>query len=159
MARYIELFLDPQWIGDTIVDPGYAPIVSANPFDVFRQIPAVSRYQFLLDDARYVIMGFIKGPVCRGQVALNVIEDHFWVFFSNPDEGFSDEDRRELTNEVADYLQMPSSTQTFNVLAAYGKYWEGQKAWLAWRENYFKKLYDEKGDEAYHAGAAAVEGE
>jgi hypothetical protein len=30
-------------------------------------------------------MGYIKGPVCRGQVALNVINDRFWVFFVDPD--------------------------------------------------------------------------
>ena len=30
-------------------------------------------------------MGFIKGPVCRGQVALNVIDDHFWVVFLDPE--------------------------------------------------------------------------
>jgi hypothetical protein len=30
-------------------------------------------------------MGFIKGPVCRGQVALNVITDYFWIGFINPD--------------------------------------------------------------------------
>jgi len=32
-------------------------------------------------------MTFIKGPVCRGQVALNVIDDRFWVFFLAPDAG------------------------------------------------------------------------
>ena len=39
----------------------------------------------MLDEAQFAIMGFIKGPVCRGQVALNVINDHFWVFFIDPD--------------------------------------------------------------------------
>jgi hypothetical protein len=27
---------------------------------------------------------FIKGPVCNGQIALNVINDHFWVMFLDP---------------------------------------------------------------------------
>jgi len=44
-------------------------------------LPISSRYRFLLDDARFFIEGFIKGPVCRGQVALNVIEDRFWILF------------------------------------------------------------------------------
>ena len=39
----------------------------------------------MLDEAQFTIMGFIKGPVCRGQVALNVIEDHFWVGFVAPE--------------------------------------------------------------------------
>ena len=40
-----------------------------------------SRYRFMLERAQFSIMNFIKGPVCRGQVALNEINDHFWVFF------------------------------------------------------------------------------
>ena len=43
------------------------------------------RYRFMLDDARFFVEGFIKGPVCRGQVALNVINDHFFVAFFDPD--------------------------------------------------------------------------
>ncbi len=39
----------------------------------------------MLDEAQYTIMGYIKGPVCRGQIALNAIEDQFWVFFLDPD--------------------------------------------------------------------------
>jgi hypothetical protein len=27
------------------------------------------------------ILGFIKGPVCRGQVVLDVIDDRFWIVF------------------------------------------------------------------------------
>ena len=30
-------------------------------------------------------MTFIRGPVCKGQVALNVIQDHFWALFLDPD--------------------------------------------------------------------------
>ena len=41
----------------------------------------------MLDEAEFTIMGFIKGPVCRGQMALNVIEDHFWVVFLAPSSG------------------------------------------------------------------------
>jgi hypothetical protein len=46
---------------------------------------AASRYRFMLEESRYTIMGFIKGPVCRGQVALNSIQDHFWVTFVDPE--------------------------------------------------------------------------
>jgi hypothetical protein len=58
--------------------------MSANPFEAFYQIPAKSRYQFLLDNAHYTVMTFIRGPVCRGQMALNVIHDHFWLMFQDP---------------------------------------------------------------------------
>jgi hypothetical protein len=62
-----------------------SPSGSANPFRVYAQIPPDSRYRFLLDDAEYFIRTFIRGPVCRGQVALNVIHDHFWILFRDPD--------------------------------------------------------------------------
>ena len=42
------------------------------------------RYRFLLDEAQFFIMNFIKGPVCRGQMAVDVIEDQFWVVFVDP---------------------------------------------------------------------------
>jgi hypothetical protein len=58
---------------------------SSNPFATFHAIPARSRYRFMLDEAEFTMMGFIKGPVCRGQVALDVIQDRFWVTFVNPD--------------------------------------------------------------------------
>ena len=64
--------------------PGYAIAHASNPFDSFRELPVTSRYQFMLDEAQYTIMGFIKGPVCRGQVAVDVIEDQFWVWFIAP---------------------------------------------------------------------------
>jgi len=68
---------------------GYDQKMSANPFVAFEQIPPRSRYQFLLDNAHYVIMTFIHGPVCKGQIALNVIHDHFWVMFVDPEHDLS----------------------------------------------------------------------
>lgn len=88
MARIKELFLEPEWLHKPHM-VGYDPVVSANPFTSFEQIPPRSRYQFLLDNAHYIIMTFIRGPVCRGQVALNVINDHFWILFQDPDHDLS----------------------------------------------------------------------
>ena len=65
--------------------PGYSLPKGANPFVTFEQLPMSSRYKFLLDDAQSSIMNFIKGSVCRGQVAVNVVRDQFWVFFLDPD--------------------------------------------------------------------------
>ena len=56
-----------------------------NPFITFTDLPANSRYRFMLEEAKFIIEGFIKGPVCRGQVAVDVINDHFWVFFVDPE--------------------------------------------------------------------------
>jgi len=84
LARFKELFIAPQWQQEAhLVD--YDPTISANPFVAFEQIPVKTRYQFLLDNSHYIIMTFIRGPVCRGQVALNVIHDQFWVMFMDPE--------------------------------------------------------------------------
>ncbi|CAH2032676.1 fatty acid cis/trans isomerase [Trichlorobacter ammonificans] len=83
MKRLQELFIDPDWLQVPRL-VGYDPLVSANPFRAFEQIPPRSRYQFLLDNVQYIIMTFIHGPVCKGQIALNVIDDHFWVMFMDP---------------------------------------------------------------------------
>lgn len=64
--------------------PSFAREVSGNPFVAFREIPVAARYRFLLEDARYHIMTFIKGPVCNGSVAVNVIREQFFVFFIDP---------------------------------------------------------------------------
>jgi hypothetical protein len=64
--------------------PSYAPAVASNPFATFKDLPVESRYRFLLDEAQFFIMNFIKGPVCRGQMAVDVIEDQFWVVFVDP---------------------------------------------------------------------------
>ena len=84
LERYEELFIRPEWL-QTPHLVGYDTRLSANPFAAFEQIPPRSRYQFLLDNAQYVIMTFIRGPVCKGQIALNVIDDQFWVMFLDPD--------------------------------------------------------------------------
>ena len=88
LARFNELFIQPQWL----LEPhtvGYEKTLSANPFVSFEQIPPRSRYQFLLDNAHYIIMTFIRGPSCRGQIALDVINDHCWVMFLDPEHDLS----------------------------------------------------------------------
>lgn len=87
--------------------PGYAPEVASNPFKSFQALPVNSRYRFLLEESRFTIMNFIKGPVCRGQIALNVIDDHFWIMFANPNELDVDLDAKFLAEET-DNLRLPT---------------------------------------------------
>lgn len=82
MARVKQLFYGNQWHVDAL--PGYGPGRRANPFETFEAIPAVARYQFMLDNAEYFVRTFIRGPVCRGQIATDVIRDQFWVLFQEP---------------------------------------------------------------------------
>ncbi len=88
LQRFQELFIRPEWLQPPHMI-GYDPKLSANPFAAFEQIPPRSRYQFLLDNSQYMIMTFIHGPVCKGQIALNVIDDQFWVMFQDPDHDLS----------------------------------------------------------------------
>jgi hypothetical protein len=78
-----DLFIKPEY--QVAEFPSYEPEVAANPFEAFKAIPGRSKYRFMLEESKFTIMGFIKGPVCRGQIALNVIDDHFWVAFLDPD--------------------------------------------------------------------------
>jgi hypothetical protein len=82
MKRWRALFIDADYTVSTL--PSYETKVASNPFVAFRELPVASRYKFMLDEAQFTIMAYIKGPVCRGQVALNVIDDHFWVVFTSP---------------------------------------------------------------------------
>jgi hypothetical protein len=106
MARYEELFLSPSY--EVAELPGYEPEVAANPFIAFSSIPPPSRYRFMLDEAQFTIMGFIKGSVCRGQIALDVIEDQFWVVFVDPD-SIAMNDSAHFLNRESDNLRLPSS--------------------------------------------------
>ncbi len=88
--------------------PSYDSAYANNPFLNFKALPLEGRYRFLLDEAEYTIMGFIKGPVCRGQIALNVINDYFWVAFVNPNLPFSSEENTFL-QEHAHELTLPAA--------------------------------------------------
>jgi hypothetical protein len=87
MRRFTMLFLTPEW--EVAQLPGYSHEHALNPFAAFSAIPARARYQFMLDTAQYIVMTFIRGPVCRGQVATDVINDQFWVLFQDPDADLS----------------------------------------------------------------------
>jgi len=82
LQRYEQLFINSKWKPSYF--PSYKKEVAQNPFKAFKQIPVESRYRFLIEDAEYHIMTFIKGPVCNGTAAVNVIQEHFYVFFTSP---------------------------------------------------------------------------
>ncbi|WP_244507170.1 fatty acid cis/trans isomerase [Pseudomonas panipatensis] len=82
LAHVRELFFSGNWQADKV--PGYGPKHRANPFETFAAIPAQARYQFMLDNAEYFVRTFIRGPVCRGQIATDVIRDNFWTLFQDP---------------------------------------------------------------------------
>lgn len=108
MQRYRELFFDIEYPVAQL--PTYEPEIASNPIKTFAAIPVKSRYKFLLDEARFFIEGFIKGPICRGQVALSVIEDQFWVVFFDPDANIVSLNSKFL-NASADFLASPTELE------------------------------------------------
>jgi hypothetical protein len=138
LARYRELFLEPDY--DVSELPSWEPLIASNPFKAFKDIPPRSRYVFLLDDARYFIEGFIKGPVCRGMIALNVIEDHFWVAFLDPDRD-SMLNQPEFLEEMSDYLQIPSSQgDKIRLLSSWQDYRKREQKYNEGRFKYFSAM-------------------
>ena len=117
LARVKELFIQPKWL-EKPHRVGYDADLSTNPFLSFAQIPVRSRYQFLLDHSHYIVMTFIRGPVCRGQIALNVINDHFWVMFQDPDYDLSVQTPEFLLKQ-ADNLRMPIKNTTMAILETF----------------------------------------
>nr|WP_308705347.1 fatty acid cis/trans isomerase [Pseudomonas sp. N040] len=104
LARVNQLFFAADWSTDSV--PGYGLGSQANPFVTFAAIPAKARYQFMLDNAEYFVRTFIRGPVCRGQIATDVIRDQFWTLFQDPrhDLYVNDADYR---SQVDPLLKMP----------------------------------------------------
>ncbi len=84
LTTYRQQFVDSKWAHIPSEMPPYGR-AGGNPFQTFIDVPIRARYQFFLDEAGYHVMTFIKGPVCRGPTALNVINDNFWVMFTDPE--------------------------------------------------------------------------
>jgi hypothetical protein len=83
LGRIQKSFIDTPWLEEPH-EVEWSDSAGANPFLIYAQIPPEVRYGFLLDNSEYILRTFIRGPVCKGQVALNVIHDHFWVMFMDP---------------------------------------------------------------------------
>lgn len=120
--------------------PSYNPETAANPFITFAELPVNARYRFMLNEAQFTIMNFIKGPVCRGQVALNVIQDHFWVFFLAP-ETQSTTGTEKFLADNSKHLQLPAGAgNTFLPLTNWLKYSELQKEYLTAKAKFVNQV-------------------
>lgn len=132
MARLREWFITADY--PVVELPGYAPEQASNPFVTFRSLPVDARYRFMLDEAQFTLMGFMKGPVCRGQVALNVINDHFWVVFVAPDSK-----ETKLMNAMLDAatpaLRLPAEHESTAGLLAWRQYAKLESQYLETKSN------------------------
>jgi len=129
MKRWRELFLTPEY--EVARLPSFENNNASNPFRTFRDLPVTARYRFLLDDARYTIATFIKGPVCRGSVALNVINDNFWVYFVNPDNPIISGANDFYVNQVAAFELPAGAGNIFLPVSHWRRYANQQRQLLA----------------------------
>ncbi|NUM58822.1 MAG: fatty acid cis/trans isomerase [Bdellovibrionaceae bacterium] len=98
-------FASEKWDIDKL--PDYSPEVAQNPFVAYAAIPGKIKYQFLLSDAQFHIMTFIKGPVCNGTNAVNSIQEQFYTFFLAPNSDPMSDHKHQLESQTL--LTLPGS--------------------------------------------------
>ncbi len=151
MQRYHELFLQDNYTVSKL--PSYQPETASNPFVSYAEIPRSSKYQFLLDDAEYFISGFIKGPVCRGQIALNVIRDRFWVVFVNPEMDAKltiTEQNKDFFNKEKLTLKLPGTEADQIGLFNFRKYDDLAERFLKMKDKFINKIITTTGGLTYN---------
>lgn len=139
---YSDTFIKPNWEEEPYII-SYFEDNASNALEVFKQIPAISRYEFLLKDVYFFVNSFIKGPVCKGQLALNVIQDHFWVSFIDPKYDLSVINKRFLEDNFK-YLRVPNQLgedpTLFTTFKALG-YEKETKAYQKYRADIYSQYY------------------
>nr|WP_276562500.1 fatty acid cis/trans isomerase [Hoeflea prorocentri] len=147
LDRYRALFFSDEWPLDTL--PDYSAAAGGNPFTTFAAIPARSRYTFLLDDALYFVRSFIRGPVCYGQVAVDVIEDRFWVSFLEPEADISVTDPTYLS-AAAPLLELPVASEGGNLRARASSFLsEGAIKYQRFRDQRYQAKWSSDGGPSY----------
>ena len=138
MARIKELFYAGNWQVNAL--PGYGPGRRANPFETFEAIPSTARYQFMLDNAEYFVRTFIRGPVCRGQIATDVIRDNFWTLFQDPDHDLYITDAR-YRGQATPLLAMPGQNDDVgSVLSLWRSYRDKRNEYEALRRDSYAEV-------------------
>ncbi|MET0283270.1 MAG: fatty acid cis/trans isomerase [Polyangiales bacterium] len=137
LARFKKLFVEADY--KVAVLPGYDRQTAANPFATFASLPVASRYRFLLEEANFTMSGFIKGPVCRGQVALDVINDRFWIAFVHPDSPVVKEEAQLLAGAMPD-LALPAEQGSNGILINWRKYERRQRRYLDLKSKFLSQL-------------------
>ncbi|SMF01936.1 fatty acid cis/trans isomerase [Pseudobacteriovorax antillogorgiicola] len=137
---YNRHLLHGNWVFEPKSFPSYEPDKAANPLLTFKDMPLEGRYRFLLRNALYFTQSYIRGPVCEGQVAVNVIRDHFMIAFVDPDSDISIQDPNFLISANS-YLSLPASGQSSPFESYYAAYNEKQRKYAKFRADQFRKKH------------------
>ncbi len=137
--RWKQWFIDADYSVTQL--PGYDVKTASNPFVTYEPIPYTSRHSFLLDEAQFTVMNFIKGPVCRGNVALNVIQDRFWVFFTPPQTALSAQFSKFLAGQDEN-LRLPAEAESgLWSITQWRSYAKSQQAYLQAKGEFIRANY------------------
>ncbi|MCK7496203.1 MAG: fatty acid cis/trans isomerase [Comamonadaceae bacterium] len=136
MAKIKTWFLDAPY--EVTALPSYQPEPASNPFITFRQLPVNARYRLMLEEAQFTLAGFMKGPVCRGQVALNVINDHFWIVFVDPEAGPAEYDAESLAQSLEN-LRLPAEQQSTAHLLTFRSYASAEEKFLRAKSDFMNR--------------------
>jgi hypothetical protein len=136
MDRIKSWFIDVNYSVSHL--PSYDPEIAANPFVTFEQLPVRSRYRLMLEEAQFTIIGFIKGPVCRGQIAINVISDYFWIGFLHPDHPIQ-ESQKFLATTLKE-LQLPIAQESLTSLLKWQSYSHKETDYLRAKSSLMNKV-------------------
>ncbi|QUM77306.1 fatty acid cis/trans isomerase [Moritella sp. 24] len=141
MSTFEEIFYQPNY--NVTHFPSYKAEVASNPFITFEAIPPQSRYKFMLQEAQNTIMGFIKGPVCRGQIAVNVIDDHFWVFFVAREAQAGLNSDNFLSQQKA-HLRLPAESESdAGLVVNWFQYSQAQNNYLDAKQQKVNELFEQ----------------
>lgn len=140
-SRIHELFYDADWsIGEPEL-PSYEKAIAGNPFRAFEAIPAVNRYRFLLDNAHFFVSAFIKGTVCEGQTAVNVIDEKFFIFFAEPVSRLNVANDVHMQGFFDDDLRIPSQGEDSYLESFYPIYKNAQMNFVLKKQKLYRDLY------------------
>lgn len=137
LDKWQAWFVDAEY--DVSQLPSYDPHIAANPLTAFTQLPVNARYRFMLERAQNTIMGYIKGPVCRGQVALNVINDRFWVYFVKPEVAASPQINAFYESQQ-DNLRLPAEHQSTALAVGWLEYAARQGDYIQARQDFLNSV-------------------
>lgn len=140
MQKWKTWFIEPEYTVEFL--PSYLPEEASNPFITFAQLPVDSRYRYMLDESQNTIMQFIKGPVCRGQMALNVINDHFWVLFADPRVA-SAESNNQFLQDALQNISLPAEEQSNALPTAWIKYAKQERKYLQAKSEFIDTSIDD----------------
>lgn len=135
MERVNSLFLKPDYNVNAM--PAYGSPQVATPFQVFKDLPVASRYQFLLDDAAHFLAMAFHSPLLTGSKM--PIDDQFWLTFIKPMPELESDINAFVQSQNA-WLQIPKPEQDNVALSQWVHVKEAQQQYLKAKKTFIQNV-------------------